>query len=42
MSKIWFVVTSVGRPPIQMVKDHYASKLATWAEWEHVSLAAHG
>jgi NAD(P)-dependent dehydrogenase (short-subunit alcohol dehydrogenase family) len=31
-----------GRPPIQMVKDQYARKLATWAEWEHVSLAAHG
>jgi NAD(P)-dependent dehydrogenase (short-subunit alcohol dehydrogenase family) len=31
-----------GRPPIKMVKDHYARKLATWAEWEHVSLAAHG
>jgi NAD(P)-dependent dehydrogenase (short-subunit alcohol dehydrogenase family) len=31
-----------GRPPLQLVKDHYARKLATWAEWEHVSLAAHG
>ncbi|WP_151475287.1 SDR family NAD(P)-dependent oxidoreductase [Streptomyces albicerus] len=31
-----------GRPPIQLAKDHYARKLATWAEWEHVSLAAHG
>ncbi|MFI1356385.1 SDR family oxidoreductase [Streptomyces sp. NPDC020898] len=31
-----------GRPPIAMVKDLYARKLATWAEWEHVSLAAHG
>ncbi|MGW0828011.1 SDR family oxidoreductase [Streptomyces sp. NPDC002845] len=31
-----------GRPPIQMVKDHYARKLADWTEWEHVSLAAHG
>ncbi|GGK98761.1 SDR family oxidoreductase [Streptomyces flaveus] len=31
-----------GRPPIQMTKDHYAQKLATWAEWEHISLAAHG
>jgi NAD(P)-dependent dehydrogenase (short-subunit alcohol dehydrogenase family) len=31
-----------GRPPIELVKDHYARKLATWAEWEHVSLAAHG
>ncbi|MEV0218540.1 SDR family NAD(P)-dependent oxidoreductase [Streptomyces sp. NPDC050704] len=31
-----------GTPPVQMIKDHYARKLATWAEWEHVSHAAHG
>ncbi|MFF8227623.1 hypothetical protein [Streptomyces caelestis] len=30
-----------GRPPIELVKDHYTRKLAAWADWEHVSLAAH-
>ncbi|WDV55909.1 hypothetical protein PV963_39000 [Streptomyces coeruleorubidus] len=32
---------SFGRPPIELVQDHCARKLAAWADREHVSLAAH-
>jgi hypothetical protein len=31
-----------GTPPVQMIKDHYAEKLATWAQWEHVSHSSQG
>ncbi|MFD9444693.1 SDR family NAD(P)-dependent oxidoreductase [Streptomyces sp. NPDC060006] len=31
-----------GTPPVQMIKDHYARKLATWAEWEDLSHSSHG
>jgi NAD(P)-dependent dehydrogenase (short-subunit alcohol dehydrogenase family) len=31
-----------GRPPLGIATRDYESRLATWREWEHVSIAAHG
>jgi hypothetical protein len=31
-----------GAGPLEMVKDEYAKRIATWEKWNDLSVAAHG